>query len=216
MEKILRNFFIGCLCFFILFSGILEAKADEKPYLFISPFFIKPEGICPICGTVFRRGEILPGAKNTFTRILYQKIGEREIFRIYPLERVLDVLSKKDPKELESSPKRFFIDLGRELGSDYILVGYIFRFEERRGSSVGVERPASVGFGLHLFRIKDGLEVWKGRMDETQRPLSENILKIGSFLRRGARWLTAEELAIVGLEEVLKSFPEAKELEEER
>jgi len=216
MEKIFRKFFIFCLCLFIFFFGILEAKADEKPYILIPPLFIKKDGICPICGTVFRRGEILPGAKKTFTRILYQKIEAKGIFKIYPLERVSEILSHKDQKQLEVRPREFFIELGRELGSDYILVGYIFRFEERMGSSLGVERPASLSFDLHLFRIKDAKEVWKGRMDETQRPLSENILKIGSFLRRGAKWLTVEELASVGLEEVLKDFPEAKELEEER
>lgn len=216
MEKIWRNLFIGCLCSFILFLGILKAKGDEKPSLLITPFFVKTNGICPICGTVFRKGEILPSAKNTFTKILFQKLEGKGTFKIYPLEKVLRELSNKDHRELEMRPKKYLIELGKELKRDYLLVGYIFRFEERRGSSVGVERPASVGFGLHLFRIKDGSEVWKGRMDETQRPLSENILKIGSFLRRGARWLTAEELAAVGLEEVLRSFPGPKELEEER
>ena len=77
-----------------------------------------------------------------------------------------------------------------------------------------MEKPASVAFDLHLLRIRDGVEVWKGKFDETQRPLSENLLKIGSFLRRKASWLTAEELASVGMDEILRKLPEAKELEE--
>jgi hypothetical protein len=56
--------------------------------------------------------------------------------------------------------------------------------------------------------------VWEGKLDETQRPLSENLFKIGSFFRRKAHWLTAEELAGVGMDEMLKRLPGLKELEE--
>ena len=43
--------------------------------------------------------------------------------------------------------------------------------------------------------------------NETQKPLSDNLLKIGYFFRRKAHWLTAEELAGVGMEETLKKLP---------
>ena len=94
------------------------------------------------------------------------------------------------------------------------MIGILFRFEERIGSSLGVEKPASVAFDLHLFRLRDGVRVWDGKFDETQRPLCDNLFQIGSFVRRKAKWLTAEELAEVGMEEMLKKFPGVKELEE--
>ncbi len=216
MGRNYKNFFIVCLCLIILLLSFFEAKAEEKPSLVIMPFMIAGDGVCPICRTLFRKGEILPSAKNILTRILYQKIGARGIFKIIPLEKIEEVLSQKDKKQFEDRAKETFVEIGRELGSDFICGGFIFRFEERRGSSLGVERPASLAFDLHLFRIKDGVEFWKGRMDETQRPLSENILKIGSFLRRKGKWLTVEELASVGLEEVLWSFPGYEEFEVER
>jgi hypothetical protein len=53
-------------------------------------------------------------------------------------------------------------------------------------------------------------------MDETQRPLSENFFKIGSFFRRKAHWLTAEELTSVGMDEALRRLPGAAELEEKK
>jgi hypothetical protein len=100
------------------------------------------------------------------------------------------------------------------LNVDFVLIGFLFRFEERVGSSIGAEKPASVGFDVHLIRIRDKKMVWQGKFDETQRPLSENLLKIGSFFRRKASWLTAEELSSVGMDEMLKRFPGQKELEE--
>jgi hypothetical protein len=97
---------------------------------------------------------------------------------------------------------------------DFIFVGYLFRFEERIGSHIGAEKPASVGFDVHLIRLKDEKMAWIGKFDETQRPLSENLLKMGAFVRRKASWLTAEELSSVGMDEMLKRFPGPKELEE--
>ena len=41
----------------------------------------------------------------------------------------------------------------------------------------------------------------------TQKPLSENVLDIGIFLRAGGRWLTVDELAQIGLKQVTGELP---------
>jgi hypothetical protein len=136
------------------------------------------------------------------------------IFKVLPLEKVEEVLSNWERRLFEEKPIASSIQLGRELNLDFLFVGVLFRFEERIGSSLGVEKPASVSFDVHLFRLRDERMVWEGKFDETQRPLSENLFKIGSFFRRKAHWLTAEELAGVGMDEMLKRLPGLKELEE--
>jgi len=219
MKKIMRSLWMGSFLLLTLMWGltlpwVFEIKAEEKPSLAILSFFIEREAVCPICRTVFRKGEILPNSPNTLTRLLYQKMEAKGMFKVIPLEKVEEALSNLDRKQFHEKPMSSSIQLGKELNTDFVLVGFLFRFEERIGSSIGVEKPASVGFDLHLLRLKDGGEVWKGKMDETQRPLSENILKIGSFLRRKAHWLTAEELASVGMDEILERLPGVKELEE--
>ena len=135
-------------------------------------------------------------------------------FKVLPLEKVEEALSQSERRQFEIKPMRSSIQLGRTLNMDFIFIGVLFRFEERIGSSIGAEKPASVGFDVHLIRLRDEKMVWKGKFDETQRPLSENLLKIGSFVRRKASWLTAEELSSVGMDEMLKRFPGSKELEE--
>ncbi|MBM4346858.1 MAG: hypothetical protein FJ107_01865 [Deltaproteobacteria bacterium] len=213
MRRILSGFGLLILSLGLMVFGISEVKAEEKPRLAIVPFFIEREPVCPVCKTVFQRGEILPSAQNTLTKLLYQRIEGKGIFKSLPLEKVEQALSQQEKRIFEERPKSSSIELGKELGSDFVSIGFIFRFEERIGKSVGVDRPASVGFDIHLIRLKDGAEVWRGRMDETQRPLSENLFKIGSFFRRKAHWLTAEELAGVGLDEVLRRLPGITELE---
>ncbi|MBW2247657.1 MAG: hypothetical protein JRF62_10810, partial [Deltaproteobacteria bacterium] len=83
----------------------------------------------------------------------------------------------------------------------------IFRFRERVGGKYSVDLPASVAFDIHLIRVSDGRLLWNDHFDETQRPLSENLFQLGPFLQRKARWITANEMAVSGLKDVLKSFP---------
>jgi hypothetical protein len=73
----------------------------------------------------------------------------------------------------------------------------IYRFQERRGSAFSVERPASVGFHVHYFDSSGLKDVFV--FDETQQPLFDNIFRLFTFLRRGARWITAEELSREGV-----------------
>jgi len=200
--------------------GSVEVEADTKPTLAILPFLIErmedPSrgAVCPACGGVYKRGNILSGSQRTLVQLLQLKMDTLGRFKILPLEKVENVFSKTDKGQFELRPLRSAIQLGKELGVDFIFVGYLFRFEERIGSRIGSEKPASVGFDVHLLRVRDGKRVWDGKFDETQQALSENLLKIGSFVRRGASWLTAEELSSVGIDEMLKRLPGTKELEE--
>jgi hypothetical protein len=211
----------------VLVSGAIvawsvAAAEEPKPELAILPFFIqKGEDptrgeVCPLCKGLHQSGSILPGSQNTMTRLLYEKMETLGTFTLFPLERVEEALSRSDLKQFFEKPGFAAVLLGKELDADFVFVGYLFRFEQRVGSPMGVDKPASVGFDLHLVRVRDGKIAWTGKFDETQRPLSDNLLKIGSFFRRGAKWLTAEELASAGMGETLTALPGAKELEEAR
>ena len=216
MKKFLILFFILGMTF----AGGAPLRAETKPSLAILPFLIEKVddptrgAVCPVCKGVYRKGDILPGSQNTLTRLLQEKIEAMDIFKILPPEKVEEALSQSERSQFELKPLRSSIQLGKTLNMNFIFIGFVFRFEERIGSHIGAEKPASVGFDVHLIRLRDEKIVWTGKFDETQRPLSENVLKIGSFFRRKASWLTAEELSSVGMDEMLKRFPGPKELEE--
>jgi hypothetical protein len=195
------------------------ARPETKPSLAILPFFIERVedpargAVCPVCKRVYQQGDILPGSQNILTRMLQEKMEARGTFGVLPVEKVEEALSYRDQKPFAEKLIPSSMQLGKDLNADFIIVGFLFRFEERIGSAIGVEKPASVAFDIHLYRLRDGKMVWEGRFDETQKPLSENLFKLGSFLRRKASWLTAEELAGVGMDEMLERFPGSEELE---
>lgn len=69
----------------------------------------------------------------------------------------------------------------------------VYRYEERVGGNLGVDKPAGVGFHMHLMENNVLKRVFI--FDEDQQSLSENLFNMGKFFRRGARWLTVEELS---------------------
>lgn len=81
--------------------------------------------------------------------------------------------------------------LGKNNGNYISLL--IYRYEERVGGNLGVEKPAGIGFHMHLIENNVLKRVFT--FDEDQQALSENLLNLGKFLRRGAKWLTVEELS---------------------
>ncbi len=216
MKKLLVSFFmLG-----VILAWSIPLRAETKFSLAILPFLVERVedpargAVCPICRAPYGKGNVLSGSQLYLTRILQEKMEAMGTFKLLPPEKVEEAFSQSDRRQFDLNPMRSAIQLGKTLDVDFIFVGFLFRFEQRVGSSIGVDKPASVGFDVHLIRLKDGKMVWTGKFDETQRPLSENLLKMGSFVRRKASWLTAEELSRVGMDEMLTRFPGPKELEE--
>ncbi|HSQ84818.1 MAG TPA: hypothetical protein VLM43_08845 [Desulfobacterales bacterium] len=164
-------------------------------------------GRCPVCGKVFTTGEVAKDAAEILTENLFDLLKDRKDFELIPSSQAQGVMarllagSKQELKERELQ-----LEIGRALNADAIFVGYIYRFRERVGGKYSVDLPASVAFDIHLIRTVDGRILWSAHLDETQRPLSDDLFGLGLFLRRKAEWVTAKEMAISGLKDMLKAF----------
>lgn len=97
----------------------------------------------------------------------------------------------------------------REFGCNVVALGRVDRFRERSGEALGSHQPASTAFDLYLFGAPGGEALWKNRFDETQKALSENVLRASRYPGGGTRWLRAEELARFGMNELLADAPVA-------
>lgn len=206
-------FLPGCRKSIVVKENVLQSSGIEKILIF--PFknmsAVYGENVnsrCPICGKVFMTGKVAEDADNMLTEQLFVLLKDRKDIKLIPASQshgvVSDLLSG-DKKRL--SERDLLVETGCALDADAVLAGYIFRFRERIGTRYSVDLPASVAFGIHLTRVLDGCLLWSGHFDETQRPLSKNLFQLGSFLRRKARWVTANEMAVSGLKDILKTFP---------
>ncbi len=123
---------------------------------------------CPYCGRPIRPGPVHQDAEDVLLADLRQGLAD---------SGVKYSLGRSDTKSIEI---------------------FVYRYQERQGGNFAVDKPASVGFHLHLFDQKGVVKIFE--FDETQQPLFDNILKIGTFLRRGMKWITASQLAEEGIE----------------
>jgi hypothetical protein len=60
---------------------------------------------------------------------------------------------------------------------------------------------------IYLIGFSSGKTVWKAKFDETQLPMTEDIRGAKELLKKGVKWLSADELARYGINEILKKFP---------
>jgi hypothetical protein len=93
----------------------------------------------------------------------------------------------------------YWLEVGRCMGADWLLVPQVLEWRQRKGTELGVQTPASVMLELFVVDVAEGRVAMRHHFEETQRSLSENLLDAGKFLRRGAAWITAEELAREGM-----------------
>jgi len=161
---------------------------------------------CSLCGQVALTGPVLDDASFSLTSRLMTLLQPLS-YTLVPGDDVESILSGMDSDKKMSSELDRYVRLGKQKGVDAVLVGHIFRYTERLGNRYSIQSPASVAFDLHLIRIRDEQIVWLGHFDETQQALTDNLLKADSFFKRGGTWITADELAFSGLEDVVGRFP---------
>lgn len=101
---------------------------------------------------------------------------------------------------------RYWQNVGKCAGADFVLVPMVINWSEREGSEIGATRPASVDLSLTLIDARTGGIVRRFHFEETQQSLSDNILDARKFVARNGRWLSAMELAQEGLRQGLKEL----------
>jgi hypothetical protein len=172
-----------------------------------SVFGESANGRCPVCGKVFTTGEVAESAAGMLTEHSFILLKGRKGIQLIPSSQAQGVMSgllAGSNKTLQE--RNLQLEIGRALNADAVFAGYIYRFRERVGGEYSVDLAASVAFDIHLIRVEDGRVLWSAHFDETQQVLSDDLFQLGLFLRRKAKWITAKEMAISGLEDMLKDF----------
>lgn len=192
----------------------LHPKVANVRTLLVVPFGIAAEGYqvgstarCSMCGTIFVTGPTAPGNAKYMTDQLLTYLKAKTDYTLIPPGAGAGVRAHILSQTVDMPERDLLLQMGRKLNADAVVSGKIFRFRQRVGTSYAVDTPASVAFSMYLLRVTDGDMIWAGNFDETQRPLSDDLLQISTWAKRGARFLTAEELAHFGLTKVLATFP---------
>lgn len=164
---------------------------------------------CPVSGTYFSSSAAYPGVpEEVVENAFVKKLTMLQDITVVTSDRVKGAYMRACTDSFKARPVEVMRKVGKEIGVDGVLAGYIYRYRERRGYQYAVEQPASVAFGFYLIRVDDGKLVWKGVYDKTQSSLMENILDVKTFIKGHGTWLTADQLAEAGIDRILKTFPD--------
>ena len=167
---------------------------------------------CPVGVLCEGAAEIDSGAGRVLTRMVHDGLRRKFFEQVVDLDLSQRAFAEAVVGEPSETPRILARKVGRSLEADYILVGILWRYRDRGESPAGTPSPASVAFALYLVDVKTGVRVWRGVFDQTQQPLTDNLFKARQSIQMGVKWLSARELARLGVEQVLKSFPSEEEL----
>lgn len=190
------------------FSSIATPQARDQG----GPFFANPQNIHQYDMSVAiptyvepppRQAVVVPAsAADLVTQLFRRRLESRAGLRMMSLGDSAKA-SATDGSLAKTRPEAVAAVVAKTLKADAAVMGSVFLYQERVGSRLGANPPASVGFEVKVVAA-DGQVLWVGNYYERQRPLTEDVV---GFVQRFGMFVTAEELAEYGVDELMKEFP---------
>ena len=191
----------------IPFTSIATPQARDQDDLFLpAPDSIRRSdismGVAPDGPPQPKKTMVVPGyAAEKVTELFWGRLRDRKgLLVLSPGEAVRASSVDREPAKV--GPEKAAAEIAKRLKADAALIGLVSVYQERVGSRLGANPPATVGFEAKVVAA-DGQVLWIGGYYERQRPMTEDLM---GFLQRWA-FVTAAELAEYGVNEVLRDFP---------
>ena len=207
----LRHLFLAVLCFALL-SG---CQKDEVQSRFIMPDLVV--AIAPFTQPM-QTSELLSGfIPEGQEEIPFEKLAALDTLfhsKLHGQNHKFVFLSQADidsPMAKDERGRRNALVTWAEravrAGADMIVVPHIVELQEREGGSAGVISAASVNMDVYLIDARKPYTLLqRSHFAEEQQPLANDLTKIGSFFRRGGKWVSDIELAGEGMDKAVEEM----------
>ncbi|PIE68731.1 MAG: hypothetical protein CSA21_05520 [Deltaproteobacteria bacterium] len=113
------------------------------------------------------------------------------------------LLAKQNRSRVSAVP--FWMEVGRCVSADYLLVPCIFHWQKRQGSAWGVNQPAGLMMDLYLIDLTNET-LKRAHYEEVQHSLTEDIFDASTFFKRKGQWITVEQMGREGLAHCLEEL----------
>jgi hypothetical protein len=141
-------------------------------------------------------------AGDIVTQSLWVRLRTRQGVTVLSPSEAAKALASQATPQL-SAGQSSAVAVAKQLKADASLIGQVLVYQERVGGRFGASPPATVGFEAKVVAA-DGQVLWESNYYEKQRPMIEDVM---GFIQRHGVFVTAEELASYGVEQMLLEFP---------
>jgi hypothetical protein len=151
-----------------------------------------------------RQTATVPGyAAEKVTQLFWTRLNKRQGVVVLPPYESAKAMVSRTAESEKTTQESEAASIAKKLKVDAVSIGQVLVYQERSGSRLGADPPATVGFEVKVVAA-DGQVLWVGNYYERQKPMTQDFL---GFIHHGGVFVTAEELAQYGVDEVLKTFP---------
>lgn len=151
---------------------------------------------------------IKSNAGITLTRLVDQQLGRRFGNQVLPREDVKVVENGLHLDRESDTPLSMAQALGKALDVDVVMLGTVWRYRDRSVQPGMPDSNASVAFAVYFVEVATGRILWYNTFDQTQKTLMSNLLEAKKQMKLGLKWLSADELAERGVQEMFSQFPD--------
>ena len=184
-------------------------RAGPEGTLAVAPFHQpRQEWELPQADAAASEREIPDDALETLTGRLMESLKERGHTGLKGPERVQGCreIVLREGAASSDGGRAYWAEVARCASADSILLPQLLRWQQRKGGSWGADSPAGVTMRFIWLESQEKRIVDVFLFDREQKALTENLLQIGRFLRRGGRWVRAEEIAAEGIHAALRDM----------
>lgn len=139
------------------------------------------------------------------TSFMVQELSGNDKVRLINSAQISEALS-----EVSGGISGTIKALGEKVNCEGVLITTVRRYEQRDGTELAADTPASADFKMVLRHAPTGAMLWSADFQETQQSLLSNIFSYSKAQKRGFHWITVEELLEHGLKLRLDDCPYLK------
>jgi hypothetical protein len=161
--------------------------------------------VVPASASSTMRGDGAAQASEAVSRMLTSAASRETQWRLVSAERDTAVPGKLAAE----GPEARAGELAAELHAEAAVTATIAVYRERVGTAYGVSEPASISLQVLLVRAGQKQAAWRADYTQTQEPLTYNLWNLWGFVRGGPKWLAADDLARIGIDEAVKELAAA-------
>jgi hypothetical protein len=157
--------------------------------------------VVPVGASPTMQGDAAARGPAAVTQMLADAAEREPVWSVAAADKVQSVLPSVSAS---AGPEARAGAIASRVGADAALSATVSTYSEREGTAYGVSRPASVSIRMWVVRAGEQLPEWKADFTFTQEPLAYNLWNFWGVVQGGPRWLTADELARIGVDAAIQ------------